>query len=143
MFNPLETLGWEFRKKKSDQKVKAPYVQPHNDDAAFVVGTSSYSYASHHLSLDQTFDSENDLIRKYREMSLHPEVDNAITDIVNESIDGTNESSPVEIVLDDLEQPTRIKNIILEEFDEILKLLDFNNESYEIFRKWYVDGKLH
>lgn len=143
MFNPLETLGWEFRKKKSDKKVKAPYVQPHNDDAAFVVGTSSYSYASHHLSLDQTFDSENDLIRKYREMSLHPEVDNAIVDIVNEAIDGTNESAPVEIVLDDLEQTTRIKNIITEEFDNILKLLDFNNESYEIFRKWYVDGKIH
>ena len=100
--------GWEFRKSGKDRKINAPYIQPENDDAAFVIGQGSYGHSVHQLSLDQTFDSGNGLIRKYREISQHPEVNKAVTDIVNEAIVGDNESSPVSITLDDLEQPDRI-----------------------------------
>lgn len=138
----IELLGWEFKKSQTDEKIRAAYLAPTNDDAAFVIGQNYYGYNVHQLSLDQTFENENDLIRKYRDISLHPEVDCAITDIVNEAIVGDNESSPIEIVLDDLKQPESIKTKIREEFEYLIKLLDFNSESYEIFRKWYVDGRL-
>ena len=137
----IELLGWEFKKSSSDVKLKAPYIHPHNDDAAFVVGQNYYGHNIHQLSLDQTFETENELIKKYREIALHPEVDAAVTDIVNEAIVGDNESSPVEIVLDDLDVSERIKTLITEEFEKIVKLMDFNNKAYEIFRKWYVDGR--
>jgi len=141
MKSPFELLGWEFRKRASDEKIAAPYVEPNNDDAAFVVGSSYYGHNVHQLSLDQNFQNENDLIQKYRDISLYPEVDAAVTDIVNESINGDNESCPVNIILDDLDQTENVKKKITEEFDTIIKLLNFNNESYDIFRKWYVDGR--
>lgn len=137
----FKLLGWQFRKSDTAKKIKAPYIAKENDDAAFIIGQNYYGHNIHQLSLDQTFETENELIRKYRDIALHPEVDAAITDIVNEAIVGDNESAPVEIVLDDLEQKERIKTLISDEFEHIIRLLDFNNRAYEIFRKWYVDGR--
>jgi len=142
MTNNMELLGWEF-KKGSTKKMDAPYLRKENDDAAFVVGSGFYGHNSYHLSFDQSFDSENELIKKYRDLSLLPEIDEAITDIVNESIAGDNDSSPVEIILDNLEVSDKIKDKIRTEFESILKLLDFNSEAYEIYRKWYIDARLY
>ena len=141
--NPLEAFGWQFKKKDSDKKIDAPYTQPSNDDAAFVLGSNYYGMSSHSLSIDQSFTNENELILKYREMSLHPEVDSAINDIVNEAVDGSANSSPVEIVLDEMNQSDKIKEKIREEFERIVRMMNFNNDAYEIFRKWYVDGRIH
>ena len=75
-------------------------------------------------------------------MSMQPECDSAVEDVVNEAIVMTEEN-PIEIVLDDLKQPNSIKNKIREEFETILEMLDFSNKGYDIFRRWYVDGRLY
>ncbi|MEL0190474.1 MAG: portal protein [Candidatus Poseidoniales archaeon] len=85
---------------------------------------------------------EAELIRKYRCMALHPEVDSAIEDIVNEAIVSDTNDTPVAIDLSNLDISERIKTIIREEFAYILHLLDFNNKSHEMFRKWFIDGRL-
>jgi hypothetical protein len=137
-------FGWEWRKTPEEKEVKAPYVQPENDDSAFVVGANYYGQHKYMLNMEQQFNNDADLILKYREISLHPEVDSAITDIVNEAITGDDDSSPVELITDDLEGELsdKVIEIIHEEFAHILELLDFNANAYEIFRKWYVDGRI-
>lgn len=96
-----------------------------------------------YVDLDGSIRTETELVTKYREMAEHPELEQAIDDIINEAIVGDSKDEPVEINLDDLEQPERIKEIIREEFDNVLELLEFNDYSYDIFRKWYVDGRLY
>ena len=96
-----------------------------------------------YVDLDGSIRTETELVTKYREMSEHPELEQAIDDIVNEAIVGDSKDEPVEINLDDLDQPDRIKEIIREEFKNVLELLEFNDYSYDIFRKWYVDGRLY
>ena len=96
-----------------------------------------------YVDLDGSIRTETELVTKYREMSEHPELEQAIDDIVNEAIVGDSKDEPVEINLDDLEQPDRIKEIIREEFKTVLELLEFNDYSYDIFKKWYVDGRLY
>jgi hypothetical protein len=76
-------------------------------------------------------------------MSQHPEIDEAIDNIVNEAIVNEPETKVVELVLDDLEQPDRIKKMLQDEFDGVLRLLEFNDLSYEVFKRWYVDGRLY
>ena len=76
-------------------------------------------------------------------MALHPEVDSAIEDIINEAIVSDTNDTPVAIDLSNLDVSERIKTIIREEFAYILYLLDFNNKSHEMFRRWYVDGRLY
>ena len=75
-------------------------------------------------------------------MVLQPECDSAVDDVVNETICGNFDDVPVEIELSNLKVSEKIKKLMREEFDEILRLLDFDNRSYEIFRRWYVDGRL-
>ena len=96
-----------------------------------------------YVDLDGSIRTETELVTKYREMSEHPELERAIDDIVNEAIVGDSKDEPVEINLDDLEQPERIKDIIRDEFKNVLALLEFNDYSYDIFKKWYVDGRLY
>ena len=76
-------------------------------------------------------------------MVQQPECDSAVQDVVNEAIVVTEDSGPVSIVLDNLDYPDSIKNKITKEFESVLKMLDFNNTAYDIFRKWYVDGRLY
>lgn len=143
MYDHIEVKGWQFKRKSSDRKIDAPYIEPENDDAAFVVNSGYYGYNAYQFNLDVSFQDENELIQKYRDTALIPEVDSAITDIVNESISGDEDSAPVEIILDELEQSDNIKNKIKEEFDTILELMNFNENAYEIFKKWYVDGRIY
>ena len=139
-----DTFGWVFSdSKKNQNKSKAAQIIPQvNDDAAFVIGANYTGHYQHQLFIDQTFENEFELIQKYREIALIPEVDKAINDIVNEAIVGDEESSPVDIVLDDLNISDDIKEKIRKEFDKVLELLNFNADAYNIFRKWYVDGRI-
>jgi hypothetical protein len=100
-------------------------------------------FSSQVVDIEGIYKSEHELIRRYREMSLHPEVDNAIEDVVNEAIVSDQNDSPVEIDLENLHASDGIKNIIRKEFKHIKDLLDFDVKSHEIFRNWYVDGRLY
>jgi hypothetical protein len=83
------------------------------------------------------------MIRKYREVSLHPEVDSAIDEVVNEAIVADGDDSPVEVELSNLEVSESIKKRIREEFKEIKRLLQFDKKCYQLFRRWYIDGRLY
>jgi hypothetical protein len=116
-------------------------ISPQMEDGSVNISTAgSYGF---YVDLDGSYRSELDLITKYRTISNQPEVESAIDDIVNESVVHDNQSKAVSILLDDLNQPDKIKDMIREEFDNILKLLDFGNFGNEIFRRWYIDGRLY
>lgn len=143
-----ERYGWIFKDSTKDQvkqdllSTSARIIPKTNDDSAFVIGSNFYGHHQHFLQLDYNFENEIDLINQYREMSMVPEVDKAVNEICNEAIAGDEDSSPVDLILDDLNLSEPIKNKILKEFDSVLKLLNFNSDAYKIFRKWYVDGRL-
>ena len=116
-------------------------VPPNNDDGSDYYLTSGF-FGSY-VDLEGVYRTEFDLIKRYREMSLHPEVDSAIDDIINEAIVSDTNDSPVEIELSNLNASDGIKNIIRKEFKYILELLDFDKKCREIYRNWYVDGRIH
>jgi hypothetical protein len=96
-----------------------------------------------YVDIEGVYRTEFDLIKRYREMSLHPEVDEAIEDIVNEAIVSDSDDTPVQIELSNLNASDGIKAKIREEFKHILHLLDFDKKCHEIYRNWYVDGRLY
>ena len=96
-----------------------------------------------YVDIEGVYRTEYDLIKRYREMALHPEVDSAIEDIVNEAIVSDTNDTPVQIELSNLNASDGIKKIIREEFKYILQLLDFDKNCHEIYRNWYVDGRLY
>ena len=103
---------------------------------------SSGFYGSY-LDIEGVYRTEHDLIRRYREMALHPECDGAIEDVVNEAIVSDLYDSPVEIELSNLNAGDALKRAIREEFKNIKEILDFDRKAHEIFRNWYVDGRLY
>jgi hypothetical protein len=132
-----------FNITRSDQESKEDlktFVPPSPDDGALEIAPGG-SYGTF-VDLDGTAKSEAELVTRYREMSMQPECDSAVEDIVNEAI-VMDDEAPVEIVLDNLKQPNSVKNKIREEFDTVLAMLDFSNRAYDIFRRFYVDGRLY
>ena len=115
-------------------------VPPNMDDGVTV---SAGGFNAYGMNMDDGAQKDAELIRRYRCMALHPEVDSAIEDIVNEAIVSDTNDTPVAIDLSNLDVSERIKTIIREEFAYILHLLDFNNKAHEMFRKWYIDGRLY
>ena len=103
---------------------------------------SSGFYGSY-LDIEGVYKTEHDLIRRYREMALHPEADGAIEDVVNEAIVSDLYDSPVEIELSNLNAGDTLKKVIREEFKNIKEILDFDRKAHEIFRNWYIDGRLY
>lgn len=142
MNNFWQQFGFNLGKsnKKAD-KISSSPIAPTNDDAAFVLGSDYYGHNIFKYNPDQSFDNENDLIIKYRDVALYPEVDKAISEIVNQAVTGTEMNDMVSIDLDSIEMSDNIKNKIREEFSNILNLLNFNIDGAESFRKWYVDGR--
>ena len=143
--NGISLFGFEIKRKgqeKEDAK-KQSFVAPQDADGSSYVQAGGYfgQYLDTEGVTDQA--SEGDLIRRYREIAMHPECDAAIEDIINEAIVSDSDSAPVDIILDDLDQPDTIKDQIKEEFNNIISLLQFNNYGHEIFRKWYVDGRVY
>ena len=103
---------------------------------------SSGFYGSY-LDIEGVYKTEHDLIRRYREMALHPEADGAIEDVVNEAIVSDLYDSPVEIELSNLNAGEALKKAIREEFKNIKEILDFDRKAHEIFRNWYIDGRVY
>ena len=136
----MQLFGFEITK-KNELPAPVSFAPKQNEDGAMVVQAGGV-YGTY-VDLDGSIRTETELVTKYREMAQHPEVEQAIDDIINEAIVGDSTDAPVTVNLDDLEQPDRIKKIIQEEFKNVLELLEFNEHSYDIFRKWYVDGRLY
>ena len=127
-----------------DNEPKSPTtvspVPPNNDDGSDHYLTSGF-FGSY-VDIEGVYRTEFDLIKRYREMALHPECDSAIEDVVNEAIVSDTNDSPVEIELSNLNASDGIKKKIRDEFKYILELLDFDRKSHEIYRNWYIDGRL-
>ena len=134
----MELFGFEIKRPRPDPVSFAP--RQTDDGAAIVAEGGAYGT---YVDLDGSIRTEAELVNKYREMGLYPEVDQAIDDIVNEVITQEAEQEVVELILDDVELTERIKKIFIEEFKSVLNLLEFNQISYEVFRRWYVDGRLY
>ena len=136
-----EFFGFEINR-KSKEPVRPSFVpRTDNDDGAGVIQAGGHFGAYIDMDGDKA-KTDVDLILKYRDVSSQPECDAAIEDIVNEAIVGDHDESPVNLILDELEISDKIKEAVRYEFDEILKLLNFNQYAHDIFRKWYVDGRL-
>jgi hypothetical protein len=147
---PVELFGFSLGRKKESEalsstnltvkqsgKAKSFVTQEIDDaytiDAGGVFGT--------YVDLDGALKTENDYIKKYREMANQPECEQAVEDICNEAIVYDEQRYPVSLVTDFVELPASVKKSVHEEFRNILRLLDFQNRGYEIFRRWYIDGK--
>ena len=116
-------------------------VPPNKND-----GNESYissGFFGSYVDIEGVYRNENELIRRYRSMALYPECDSAIEDIVNEAIVADSNDSPVSIELSNLNASDGIKKKLREEFKYILELLDFDKKAHEIFRNWYIDGRLY
>ena len=122
------------------QGAVSPVPQNEADKSDYYVSSGFYGQ---YVDIEGVFRNEYDLIKRYREMSLHPECDEAIEDIVNEAIVSDLHDSPVEIDLSNLSVGDNIKKTIRDEFKYIKDLLDFDSKSHEIFRNWYIDGRLY
>ena len=125
-------------KKIEDQEIarEKSFALPQNDDGAVTLQTGAYFGT--YVDLEGVVRNEIELITRYREMSLQPELEFALDDIINEAIVMEDSGKSVEIVMDDLKQPESIKKKIQEEFDYALRLLNFGNMGHDIFRRWYV-----
>jgi hypothetical protein len=138
----MEIFGINLTKKKANQKaVVASVVPPSLEDGSALVSAANYYGLS--VDLDGGIKNENDLIRKYREISQYPDCDSAIEDIVNEAIVTSDTGQTVDIVLDDTKVSDGIKKKIRDEFDTVLSLLRFNDRGHDIFRTWYIDGRIY
>ena len=141
--NSLKVFGFEIKRAtaKKDKEQLPSIVPPLDDDGAGYVTASGSYYGSYvDLSAEQAKD-DKDLIKKYRKLAEHPEVDAAIEDIVNEAISGEDEI--VDINLDNVETSDSIKKQIKEEFENISVMLNFKNYGHDIFRRYYIDGRLY
>ena len=139
-----ELFGFEIKRKDQDKEdsKKKSFVPPLEDDGSSYVQASGGHFGQY-VDLDGgEARNEADMIRRYRDVAQQPECDAAIEDIINEAIVSDSSSAPVDLVTDDLDQPDNIKKIIREEFKNVVELLQFNHYAHEIFRRWYVDGRL-
>jgi hypothetical protein len=137
-------FGFEIKRQDLEDAKKKPSIVPARDDDGAGYITASGTHYGQYINLDGDDSKDNyQLIMRYRGVSMHPEVDAAIEDIVNESIAGGELEQSVDIKMEELKQPDSIKKQIKAEFDNIISMLNFNEYGHDIFRRWYVDGRIY
>ena len=141
----VKLFGFEIKRaRQKEEDKKLPSIVPPRDDEGGSYATASGSHYGQYLNLDGNDSKDNyQLIMKYRGNAMHPEVDNAIEDIVNEAITGSELKQNIELNLDNVDVPDKIKKLIREEFDNVYAMLNFKELGHDIFRRWYVDGRLY
>ena len=137
----MQVFGFEIKRKKDQQQDSGSIIPPAADDGSTIVNSAA-AYYGLVIDLEGIVKNENDLIRRYRESAQYPDCDNAIDEIINEAFVSEAGHDPVTIVLDDVKVSDGIKKKITEEFDNVLRLLKINDRGYDIFRQWYIDGRL-
>ena len=137
----VKLFGFTLLKTDEEKKELKSFVpqESANDDGSLAVSSSFYSTS---LNMESTAKSDAELINRYRDMSIYPEVEIAIDDIVSEAIVNESDQNPVKILTKNLDMSEPIKKKLVEEFDNVLGLLNFNRSGYDIFKSWYVDGRI-
>ena len=143
MANKFSLFGFTISRQENEDKQDSQqsFSPPSNDDGALTI--TSAAYYGTYVDLDGTAKNEVELISRYREMAMQPEIESAIDDIVNEAIVQDDDGNTTQIVLDDLKQPEKIKKAIKEEFQTILRMLNYKKMAQDVFRRYYVDGRLY
>ena len=136
-------FGFEIKRQSTEDPKKRPSIVPAQDDDGAGYVTASGSHYGQYLSMDDDSKDNYQLIMKYRGVGMHPEVDAAIEDIVNESISSNADGQVIDITMDDLKVSEGIKKQIKDEFDNIVSMLNFNESGHDIFRRWYIDGRVY
>lgn len=137
----MQIFGFEIKKKEPLEV--GSVVSPTPDDGAALITSSAAAHYGMVVDLEGVIKNENDLIRRYREVAQYPDCDSAIEDIVNECVVQDSDEPAVQLKLDDLKLSEGIKNKIKDEFENVLKLFEFGKKSHDVFRAWYVDGRLY
>jgi len=142
MANKFSLFGFTISREEGEknQATQQSFSPPSNDDGALTI--TSAAYYGTYVDLDGTAKNEVELISRYREMAMQPEIESAIDDIVNEAICQDDDGKNIQIVLDDLKQPDKIKKAIKDEFNTVLRMLNYTRMAQDIFRRFYIDGKL-
>ena len=135
-----ELFGWEVNKKKEATKAKS-FVAPSDEEGTLDIAGGA-GFFGQYLSYDKAARNEYDLIRKYRTTAENPECDQAIEDIINEAVTADELEISVKINLDWVPVSTSIRKKMVEEFNEVLTLLQWKKKGHDIFRRWYVDGRI-
>lgn len=140
----IKLFGFEIKRSEDDiEKQTVSFAEPSNTDGAVTVGTALGGSYGILWDIEGSAKTESELVTKYRQMALTPEIQQAVDEIVNEAISVDSHEKVVEIVLDDIKISDKVKDKIVEEFENVLRLLDFSNSGYDIFLKFYVDGRLN
>ena len=143
MANKFSLFGFTIARNREEQsqEVQQSFTPPANEDGALTI--TSAAYYGTYVDLDGTAKNDVELISRYREMSMQPEIESAIDDIVGEAICQDDDGQIIKLVLDDLKQPEKIKSAIKAEFETVMRLLNYKNMAQDIFRRYYVDGRLY
>jgi hypothetical protein len=143
MANKFSLFGFTIARNREEQsqEVQQSFTPPSNEDGALTI--TSAAYYGTYVDLDGTAKNDVELISRYREMSMQPEIESALDDIVGEAICQDDDGQIIKLVLDDLKQPEKIKSAIKAEFETIMRLLNYKNMAQDIFRRYYVDGRLY
>jgi hypothetical protein len=139
----MKLFGFEIKRADDDEKKPVSFADPINDDGALTISNSLGGFYSTGLDMEGSAKSEAELITRYRNMAMQPEITQAIDEVVNEAINVDTFDEVVEIVLEDTDLPDKVIDRVQEEFYSILKLFDFSNNGYDMFQKFYVDGRLN
>lgn len=137
----MDVFGFEIKRRKPLQQVGS-VIAPTPDDGSTIVNSAG-GYYGLVIDLEGIIKNENDLIRRYRESAQYSDCDAAIEDIVNEAIVADANLKPVTVVLDDLKVSESIKTKIRDEFETVIKLLKFGQRGHDMFRQWYIDGRIY
>lgn len=136
----LNVFGFEIKRSKADKEV-ASVIAPTPDDGSTVVNSAA-AYYGLVIDLEGVVKNENDLIRRYRESAQYGDCDSAIEDIVNEAIIAEPDKPAISLILDDLKVSETIKKKIRDEFDDVLRLYKIEERGHDLFRQWYIDGRM-
>lgn len=139
----MRIFGFEIKRPEDEENLKS-FVEPDDADGSLSIAAAGPGafFGTSYVDMEGAAKNEAELISKYRQMEMHPEVAKAIEDVVNEAIVVSDKQRAVDVNLDDTELSDKIKNIVTEEFQNILQLLDFSNKGYDTFSRWYVDGRI-
>jgi hypothetical protein len=141
----LKLFGWEIKKaSRKDEKLLPSIVPPVDEDGAGYVTSAGAHYGTYvDINGDTELKDDLALIKQYRATAQHPEVDDALENIINEAVSASQNEQTVSLILDKVEAPDSIKKQIVEEFDNIVSMLNFNDLGHDMFKRWYIDGRMY